>query len=57
MVIEDSIIASTFLPYYLLQKTKEKEKRKEHGVNSAKEKVNIKVTSSFSLCYYREYIC
>lgn len=27
MVIEYSIITSTFLPYYLLQKTK----RKEHG--------------------------
>jgi hypothetical protein len=28
MVIEDSIIASTFLPYYLLQKTKRKRKKK-----------------------------
>jgi hypothetical protein len=31
MVIEYSIITSIFLPYYLLQKKKEKEKRKEHG--------------------------
>ena len=61
MVIEDSIIASTLLLYYLLQKRKRKNK-KEKSMALFKwavphEKVNIKVTSSFSLCYYREYIC